>query len=177
MWIEGHINSEIIAKPADKIASLANINLPVNSKFIIVEEEGIGKEYPFSGEKLSIVLTVYKYHDFEEAIQKVNKIQEYQGAGHSCGIHSFNEDHILKLCLNTKTSRVMVRQPHIYGNSGDWGNGMPFTVSLGCGTWGGNIVSENITLKHYINTTWVSYPIEPIIPTDEELFGEIMIED
>jgi sulfoacetaldehyde dehydrogenase len=177
MWIEGHINSEIIAKPADKIASLARINLPVNSKFIIVEEEGIGKEYPFSGEKLSIVLTVYKYHDFEEAIQKVNKIQEYQGAGHSCGIHSFNEDHILKLCLNTKTSRVMVRQPHIYGNSGDWCNGMPFTVSLGCGTWGGNIVSENITLKHYINTTWVSYPIEQVIPTDEELFGEIMIED
>jgi sulfoacetaldehyde dehydrogenase len=177
MWIEGHINSEIIAQPADKIASLARINLPVNSKFIIVEEEGIGKEYPFSGEKLSIVLTVYKYHDFEEAIQKVNKIQEYQGAGHSCGIHSFNEDHILKLCLNTKTSRVMVRQPHIYGNSGDWCNGMPFTVSLGCGTWGGNIVSENITLKHYINTTWVSYPIEQVIPTDEELFGEIMIED
>jgi sulfoacetaldehyde dehydrogenase len=177
MWTEGHINSEIIAKPADKIASLAKINLPVNSKFIVVEEEGIGKDYPFSGEKLSIVLTVYKYHDFEEAIQKVNKIQEYQGAGHSCGIHSFNEDHIIQLCLNTKTSRVMVRQPHIYGNSGDWGNGMPFTVSLGCGTWGGNIVSENITLKHYINTTWVSYPIEPIIPTDEELFGEIMIED
>ena len=177
MWIEGHLNPEIIAKPAEKIAALAKINISKDSKFIIVEEDGIGKEYPFSGEKLSVVLTVYKYHEFEEAIHKVNKIQEYQGAGHSCGIHSFDENNILNLCLKTKTSRVMVRQPQVYGNSGDWCNSMPFTVSLGCGTWGGNIVSENICMKHYINTTWVSYPVEPKIPTDEELFGNIMLQD
>jgi len=177
MWVEGHLNPEIIAKPAEKIAAIAKIKLPGNSTFIIVEEEGIGKNYPFSGEKLSVVLTVYKYHDFEEAIRKVNKIQEYQGAGHSCGIHSFNESNILNLCLNTKTSRVMVRQPQVYANSGDWCNSMSFTVSLGCGTWGGNIISENICMKHYINVTWVAYPIEPKIPTDEELFGDIMIRD
>lgn len=177
MWTEGHLSTEIIAKPAAKIAAIAKIKLPDNSKFIIVEEEGIGKDYPFSGEKLSVVLAVYKYHDFEEAIQKVNKIQEYQGAGHSCGIHSFNENNIMNLCLNTKTSRVMVRQPQVYANSGDWCNSMPFTVSLGCGTWGGNIVSENICMKHYINVTWVAYPIEPKVPTDEELFGDIMIQD
>ena len=177
MWIEGRLNGEIIAQPAAKIAKLAGVKIPKDCKFLMVEEEGIGKEYPFSGEKLSVVLTVYKYKNFDEAIYKINKIQSYQGAGHSCGIHSFNEDHIMRLYLGTKTSRVMIRQPQVYGNSGDWCNGMPFTVSLGCGTWGGNIVSENIVMKHYLNTTWVSTPIEPKIPKDEELFGEVMFKD
>jgi len=177
MWIEGHLNPEIIAQPAEKIARLAGINLPQNCRFIIVQEHGMGKEYPFSGEKISVVLTVYKYSNFGEAIQKVNEIQEYQGAGHSCGIHSFDENHIMRLCLNTKTSRVMIRQPQVYGNSGDWCNGMPFTVTLACGIWGGNIVSENIVMKHYINTTWVSYPIESKVPTDEKLFGKIIFDD
>jgi len=102
MWINLKLNLEIIAKPVKRIAELAKINLPEDKKFIIVEEIGTGKEYPFSGEKLSVVLTVYKYNNFDEAIKKVNEIQAYQGAGHSCGIHSFNEDNILKLALNTK---------------------------------------------------------------------------
>lgn len=177
MWIDGQLNNDIVAQSAVRIAQMAGINLPEGRKFIAVEEEGVGKDYPFSGEKMSVVLTLYRYQDFEEAVRKVNAIQSYRGAGHSCGIHSFNEDHILQLSLATRTSRVMVRQPQNYGNSGDWCNGMPFTVTLGCGTWGGNIVSENIVLKHYLNITWVSSPIEPAIPEDEELFGNIMLED
>lgn len=177
LWIEGHLNPEIIAQPAKKIAEVAKIKTPLDCKFLIVEEEGIGKGFLFSGEKLSVVLTVYKYNDFNEAIEKINEIQKYQGAGHSCGIHSYNEEHIMLLCNNTKTSRVMIRQPQVYGNSGDWCNGMPFTVSLGCGTWGGNITSENITLKHYLNITWVSYPIDPLVPSDEYLFGKLIFED
>jgi len=70
----------------------------------------------------------------------------------------------------------MVRQATCIGNSGSWDNGMPFSLTLGCGTWGGNIASENITWKHMVNTTWVSYPISPVIPSDEELFGDIMRE-
>ncbi|MBZ4644517.1 MAG: sulfoacetaldehyde dehydrogenase [Petroclostridium sp.] len=174
LWVDGHLNPKIIAQPAQKIAQAAGIEIGEDKKFIMVEEQGIGKEYPFSGEKLSVVVTLYKYSSFEEAIEKVNKITDYQGKGHSCGIHSNNEDHILELGLKTKVSRIMVRQPQCYGNTGDWVNGMPFTMTLGCGTWGGNITSENITWKHFINTTWVASPIEPVIPTDEELFGDIM---
>ncbi len=177
MWADGHLNPNIIAKPVKKIAELAGIKCPDNCKFLMVEEEGTGKEHPFSGEKLSVVLTLYRYSEFKEAIELVNAIHSYQGAGHSCGIHSFNEENILQLSLNTRTSRVMVRQAHVFANSGDWCNGMPFTVSLGCGTWGGNIVSENICMKHYLNITWVSTPFDPIIPSDEELFGNIMYED
>ena len=177
MWIEGNLNPNIIAKPVSVIAKLASIGIPKSCKFIMVEENGVGKGYPFSGEKLSVVLTIYKYSEFDDAIQRVNLIQSYQGAGHSCGIYSFNKENIVKLSLKTKTSRVMVRQPQNYGNSGDWCNGMPFTVTMGCGTWGGNITTENIVLKHYLNITWVSEPIEPKIPRDEDLFGDIMLQD
>ena len=139
-----------------------------------MEETGSGKEYPFSGEKLSLIITVYKYAEIDDAIAIINANQAYQGAGHSCGIHSFNEEHIQKVYLNTKTTRVMVRQGMNTGNSGNWINGMPWTVTLGCGTWGGNVASENITLKHFINTTWVSKPIEREIPSMEEIFGDVM---
>ncbi|MGI6776671.1 MAG: aldehyde dehydrogenase family protein [Acetivibrionales bacterium] len=177
VWVDGHLNPGIIAQPAQRIASVAGISIPEGKKFIMVEEEGIGKDYPFSGEKLSVIVALYKYKEFSEAIGIVNSITDYQGKGHSCGIHSYNEQHILDLSLNTKTSRVMVRQPQCYANSGDWVNGMPFTLTLGCGTWGGNIASENITLKHFLNTTWVAFPIEPVIPDDRELFEGVMMVD
>ncbi len=76
--------------------------------------------------------------------------------------------------MNTNVSRMNVRQCHALANTGNWFNGLPFTTSLGCGSWGGNIVSENITWKHLINTTWVSRPFPPVKPTDEELFGYVM---
>ncbi|MGI6576142.1 MAG: aldehyde dehydrogenase family protein [bacterium] len=174
MWVDGHLSRDIVAQSAQTIGKVAGINIPADKKFIMVEETGIGPGFPFSGEKLSVVVTLYKYKEFGEAIAKVNKITAYQGSGHSCGIHSTDNERIIELALNTFTSRVMVRQPQCLANSGAWTNGMPMTLSLGCGTWGGNISSDNITWHKLINTTWVSFPIENNQPTDEELFGEIM---
>lgn len=94
------------------------------------------------------------------------------GKGHSCGIYSFSDDHIHRLGMAAPVSRIMVRQPNNRGNAGSAWNGMPPTSSMGCGTWGGNIVSENITLKHYMNTTWVARPIAKDMPSNEELFGD-----
>jgi sulfoacetaldehyde dehydrogenase len=135
---------------------------------------GIGADHPFSGEKLSVITAVYKFGPFSEAVDLVNAITKYQGMGHSCGIHSFNEDNIMELAMKTKVSRMNIRQGQAPANTGNWFNGMPFTTSLGCGSWGGNIASENITWKHMINTTWVSRPFPPVVPTDEELFGNVM---
>ncbi len=174
VWVDGHINRDIVAKPVERIAQIAGIEVPEGTKFIMVEETGAGKEYPFSGEKLSLVLTVYKYNSFDDAIAKVNEITNYSGLGHSCGIHSFNHDHIIKLAMNTRTTRVTVRQPHGAANSGNWYNGLAGTFSLGCGTWGGNIVSENVTQKHYINTTWVAEPIDRTEASDEEIYGDLL---
>ncbi|HHZ02674.1 MAG TPA: aldehyde dehydrogenase family protein [Tissierellia bacterium] len=176
MWKDGVLAREIIAQPATKIAEFIGLNIPEDRKFLMVEETNVGREYPFSGEKLSVTITLYKYKEFQDAIDRVNEITEYQGKGHSCGIHSRNEDHIIEYALKTKTSRLMVRQPQALANSGAWTNGMPMTLSLGCGTWGGNISSDNITWEKLLNITWVSYPIESTQPTDEELFGDVMYE-
>jgi sulfoacetaldehyde dehydrogenase len=174
MWADGRLSREIVAKPVERIAELAGITIPRQMKFIMVEETGIGKDHPFSGEKLSLVLTLYKYDTFDEAIEKVNQITGYSGLGHSCGIHSFDEEHIMQLALRTRTTRVLVRQPHGAGNSGNWFNGLANTFSLGCGTWGGNIVSENITQKHYMNTTWLAEPIDRQPASEEEIFGDLL---
>ena len=174
IWEDGHLSRDIVAQEPLKIAELAGITIPEDTKFILVEEDGVGPDHPFSGEKMCIVAAVHKVADFDAAVDKVNEITGYQGAGHSCGIYTYDNNHVDEYALRTKTSRVMVRQPQCYGNSGNWDNGLPFTLTLGCGTWGGNISSENITWKHFINTTWVSLPIPEKIPTDEELFGDIM---
>ncbi|PKM51976.1 MAG: aldehyde dehydrogenase [Firmicutes bacterium HGW-Firmicutes-7] len=175
MWDdEGHLSRFIVAQPAAKIAELASFEIPESKSFIMVEESGVGAEHPFSGEKMSVVMSLYKVKDFSEAVDQVNTITGYQGTGHSCGIHTTKLERIEELGNRVKVSRIMVRQSQCYGNSGNWDNGMPFTLTLGCGTWGGNIASENITWKHFINVTWASTPIEPVIPSDEELFGSAM---
>ena len=102
--------------------------------------------------------------------------QAYQGQGHSCGIYSYNDDNIMKLAAETRTSRVMVNQPQAASNSGNLWNGMRQTFSLGCGSWGGNSINHNITWRDLVNETWVSKPLAEtkVIPSDEELFGSVM---
>lgn len=177
MWKDGHLNRDIVAQPAQKIAAMANIVLDNDREFICVAETGIGAGFPFSGEKLSPVMALYKYSDFEDAVQMVNDITAYSGSGHSCGIHTFDDRRIKELGRRVKVSRIMVRQPQCLANSGAWTNGMPMSMTLGCGTWGGNAASENITWKNLLNYTYVSYEIPNHMPSDEELFGTIMREE
>ena len=173
MWPDGeHLNGAIVAQPIMKLASMAGLEIPEGTTFLMVEGQSVGKEDPFCKEKLSLVLTIWKYEQFEDAIKMVEDITALNGRGHSCGIHTTNEEHILKLGLRVKASRIMVNQPHSYGNSGNYNNGMPFTLTLGCGSWGGNITTENIHWKHYLNVTWISKPIPPVVPNEEEIFGE-----
>jgi sulfoacetaldehyde dehydrogenase len=173
MWDdEGHRTAPTIARPAAKIADLAGFTIPSGKKFLIVKEDKIGKEHRFSSEKLSPVLAIFKYSGFENALQMISKIYAVGGRGHSCGIYSFDDDHIDKLARLAPVSRMMVHQPQSKANSGSFTNGMAMTSSMGCGIWGGNITNENLTLKHYMQTTWVSRPIPEDRPCDAELFGE-----
>jgi sulfoacetaldehyde dehydrogenase len=173
MWdAEGHRTLDTVARPAHVIAQKAGFALPEGKQFLIVKEDKIGKEHKFSGEKLSVVMAVFKFSGFENALKMISAIFEVGGKGHSCGINSKNDDHIHRLASMAPVSRIMVRQPNVRGNAGSFTNGMPMTASLGCGTWGGNIVSENISVKHYMNTTWVSRPIPEDKPTEQELVGE-----
>ncbi len=169
---EGHRTSDTIAISAQRIAARAGFEIPADRKFIIVKEDHIGKDYLFSSEKLCVVLSIFKYSGFQNALEMVKQIFEVGGKGHSCGIYSFNDEHIHQLALIAPVSRIMVRQPQSKANAGAFNNGMPMTSSLGCGTWGRNSTSENIHLKHYMNVTWVSRPIAEDRPSEQELFGE-----
>ena len=161
-----------MAQPAPKLAAAAGFSIPDDRTFIIVEQDEIGREHRFSGEKLTTLMAVFRYHGFDDALDKVRRIYEVAGKGHSCGIFSYDEDHIDALARVAPVSRIMVRQPQSKANAGSFTNGMPMTSSLGCGVWGGNVTNENISLKHYLNVTWVSYPIPEDRPSEQELFGD-----
>jgi sulfoacetaldehyde dehydrogenase len=166
------INPAIIAQSARKIAAEAGLDVPEDTSILMVRGELPVEEDLFTGEKISPVLTVWKYDAFTEGLKRLIEITDFAGTGHSCGIHTFNEDYIETLGLEMRTSRIMVRQPQAPANGGNFFNGMPSTVTLGCGTWGGNITTENIYYKHFLNITWVSTPFEPKKPSDEEMWGD-----
>jgi acyl-CoA reductase-like NAD-dependent aldehyde dehydrogenase len=173
MWdSEGRRTIETVARAASVIAEKAGFVLPDGKTFIIVLEDQIGNSHRFSGEKLSPVLAIFRYSGFDNALGMVSQILDVGGKGHSVGIASLDDSHIHRLASMAPVSRIMVRQPNVRGNAGSFSNGMPQTASLGCGTWGGNITSENISVKHYMNTTWVSRPIPEDRPSEQELLGE-----
>jgi sulfoacetaldehyde dehydrogenase len=161
----------VIAKPASHIAELAGFAIPADRTFLIVEEDGAGPDHPFSGEKLSVVLALYRYGgDIAGAVDVVNAVTAYQGLGHTCGIHTSRDAHVDALARGTKTARVMVNQ-NLNEGAGSARNRLPFTLSLSCGTWGGNITTENVNARHFVNLTWVSRPVAALAVAEEDLFG------
>jgi len=174
MWPDGgHIPAiSVIAKSASAVAELAGIDLPEGKSFLVVDEDGTGHDHPFSGEKLSVVLSYYKYGGgIDNAVDLVNDITSYQGWGHTCGIHTSSDDHVDALAFGTKTARVVVNQ-NLNEAAGSPRNGMPYTLSLACGTWGGNITTENVNVRHYMNLTWITRPVTPRQITPESVFAD-----
>ena len=166
------INPKIVAQSALKIANDAGLVVLDSIKVLMVQgAQDIENDF-FSQEKLSPVLTLFKYKTFEEGYHILVRLTDNYGTGHSCGIHTSNQAYIEHLGANMRSSRIMVNQAQAPANGGAFFNGMPSTVSLGCGTWGGNITTENINYKHFINVTWVSEYFTPIRPSDEEIFGK-----
>lgn len=177
MWVlnrKGYIglNPKIVAQSAKKIAKDAGLNVPSSANMLVVEGEMPVEKDRYSEEKLSPVLTIWKYSTFEEGLDILKRLTTVAGTGHSCGIHTNNEKYINRIALEMKSSRIMIRQPQAPANGGNFFNGMPSTVTLGCGTWGGNVTTENINYKHFMNITWVSFPITPVKPTDDEMWGD-----
>lgn len=172
MWPDGKLASAVTAKSASTIARLAGIERAAHARFLMVEETGAGEEYLFSHEKLSPVLTVYRAKTFDQACEIVRGIYAYEGAGHSIGIHTKHDDHIMKLGLELPVARVIVNQAHCFANGGNFDNGLPFSLSMGCGTWGGNSISDNMNYKHFLNTTRIARVIPKNEPTENDLFGE-----
>lgn len=173
MWPDGKLSSAVIGQNATVIAERAGLNevAALTPRILMVEESRVGPDAPFSGEKLSPVLTVYTAAHFEDAIHIVERIYAHQGAGHSVSLHSQKEERALQLGQRLPVSRVIVNQAHAIATGGSFDNGLPFSLSMGCGTWGKNNFSENMNYRHYLNITRISKPIAEHVPTEAEVFG------
>jgi sulfoacetaldehyde dehydrogenase len=173
MFPGGKLSPEVTAQSVSRICAIARLTRSdlVNAKCLMVEETGAGRQYPFSGEKLSPVLAVYRARDFDDAFNIMRTIYDYMGDGHSCGIHTESDAHIERLAREMTVCRVIVKQAHTFANGGSFDNGLPFSLSMGCGTWGGNSFSENLNYRHFMNITRVVRPIPPREPTVEDIFG------
>ncbi|WP_254434705.1 aldehyde dehydrogenase family protein [Magnetospirillum sp. UT-4] len=168
----GKLSRDLIARDAAVFAE--RVGLPEEAKkarFFMVEEDGVGKAHPFSGEKLSLVLAVYRAADFNAAKDQVRRILDFQGRGHSCGIHTNDMDHARRLAEELEVVRVLVNFAHTFGNGGGFNSGLNFTLSMGCGTWGRNSITENLNYRHFLNITHLVTPIPEDKPGEDELFG------
>lgn len=175
LWKDGHLNVDCIIHSPQHIAKMAGFVVPDDCTFIMAEESHWGKEYPLTSEKLAPVVAVWKFDNIDGAIALVNNIHSISGAGHSCSIHSADQANIMKFATNTRTSRVAVNTNTGVNNGGANNNKMPWTFTLGCGTWGGNAYSENNSFKHYYNTTWVYRMMpEKSAPKKEDVFGSLL---
>jgi sulfoacetaldehyde dehydrogenase len=173
MWPQGKLSPAVIGQSAQRVAELAGlIEVAASSPAVLlVEEDGFGDAHPFSGEKLCPVLTLYRASDFDHAVHIVKCLYAYQGAGHSVGLHSARPERALQLGLTLPVCRVIVNQAHCIATGGSFDNGLPFSLSMGCGTWGKNNFSDNMNYRHYLNITRISRPIAAREPTEDDVLG------
>lgn len=170
MWPDGKLSSAVIGQSAAVVAQRAGFALGQPS-ILMVEEDGVGEAHPFSGEKLCPVLAVYRVSTFDDAARLVERLYAFQGAGHSVGLHTRREERALALGLSLPVSRVIVNQAHCIATGGSFDNGLPFSLSMGCGTWGRNNFSDNMTVRQFMNITRVSRPIAEQVPSEADIFG------
>lgn len=173
MWADGKLSGAVTAQPPDKIAALAGLDSPQAraAEYFLVEEDGYGPDHPFSGEKLSVVAAVYKFSNLDEAIDRIQNLLDYQGAGHSCGIYTKTGDHARLVASRLRVARVLVNQAHCFGTGGSFDNGLGFTLTMGAGTWAGNSISDNLSYRHFLNITRLARVIPPREPSESDLWG------
>ncbi len=182
MWPEGKLSPAVIGQSAAVIAERAGEVAGADRaawraiaarqpRILLVDEDGVGHDHPFSGEKLSPVLTLFAARDFADACAVVERIYAFEGAGHSVGLNTAREERALELGLTLPVSRVIVNQAHSIATGGSFDNGLPFSLSMGCGTWGRNNFSENMNYRHYLNITRISRPIPERVPSERDIFG------
>lgn len=178
LWPDGHLNRDIIAKDADILLEKLGLvgKVPADTRFIAVETDGIGPDHPLSGEKLSRVVALYRARDYDHAVDLTRRILLHQGAGHSLGVHSTHPERPVQLGAMMPTCRVIVNQAHCFATGGAFDNGLPFSLSMGCGSWGGNSIDDNLHWKHFMQRTKVVRPIAPQEPTLDAVFADYWAE-
>ena len=172
LFAEGKLNRNMIARDIHVLAEVAGLKLDADARFVLIESGGIGPEHPETGEKLSLVSTLYTARDFEHAHEIAHDIMDFLGAGHSVGLHTSQRERAMTLGQSMPTCRVIVNQAHCFATGGSFDNGMPFSLSMGCGSWGGNSIDDNLNYRHFMNITKVVEPIPEVVPSVDGLFAD-----
>ncbi|MEM9144953.1 MAG: aldehyde dehydrogenase family protein [Pseudomonadota bacterium] len=172
MWPDGHLSRAVVAQDAEKAVAALGVAVPSGTKYLAVETTGIGPDHPLSGEKLSRVLALYRARDFAHALEITRDLQRHQGAGHSVGLHTAEDARAMALATAVPTCRVIVNQAHCFATGGSFDNGMPFSLSMGCGSWGGNSIDDNLHWRHFLQTTKIVRAIPPREPSLDEIFAD-----
>jgi acetaldehyde dehydrogenase (acetylating) len=155
-------NPALVGRPATYIAQQAGVTVPAGTRVLIAELAGVGRDFPLSIEKLCPVLSFYVVKDWREGCERCKQILRYGGMGHTMSIHSRNDDIILQFGLKKPAYRIVVNSPTTHGSIG-LTTGLDPAMTLGCGGYGGNITSDNISPRHLLNIKRLAYEIKPAV--------------
>tara|TARA_B100001029_G_scaffold44322_2_gene34847 strand:- start:9981 stop:11369 length:1389 start_codon:yes stop_codon:yes gene_type:complete len=169
---DGYLNKDVVGKSATDVGKMAGIDIPESARLILLPADGSGTEDVLAKEKLCPVIAIVPYSTFEEAVLMAKANLLVEGAGHSAALHSNDDKNIEKAGLELPISRLVVNQPSSTTAGGSLTNGFAPTTTLGCGSWGGNSISENLDYKHLMNVSRIGKIIpDKEVPTDEEIWA------
>ena len=173
-WHDGHLNRNMLAKDIDAVLDTLEFTdaAPEGTKFLVVPATAIGPDAPISGEKMALFFALYRASDFATAKEMAREIHAYQGRGHSLGLHSKDDDRARELAMDMQACRIIVNQAHCFATGGSFDNGLPFSLSMGCGSWGGNSIDDNLNWTHFVNHVRIARPIASVEPTVDEMFAD-----
>jgi sulfoacetaldehyde dehydrogenase len=173
-WHDGHLNRNMLAQDIDAVLRILGMadTAPNGTKFLVAPATGIGPEHPVSGEKMALFLALYRASDFADAKAKARAIHDYQGRGHSLGLHSQNDQRAHELAMEMQACRIIVNQAHCFATGGSFDNGLPFSLSMGCGSWGGNSIDDNLNWTHFVNRVRIARQIPPVEPSLDDIFAD-----
>jgi succinate-semialdehyde dehydrogenase len=172
VFVDGHLNKDVVGRTAREIGALAGIDVPASARIILLPAKGAGTADILAKEKLCPVVAILPYKTFTEAVSKAKANLLVEGAGHSAALHSNNEKNIREAGVELPISRLVVNQASSLTAGGSLTNGFAPTTTLGCGSWGGNSISENLDYKHLMNVSRIGKVITgKKVPTDEEIWA------
>jgi succinate-semialdehyde dehydrogenase len=169
---DGRLNKDVVGRSCREIGALAGIDVPASVRVILLPASGAGTEDVLAKEKLCPVVAIMPYKNFKDAVAKAKANLLLEGAGHSAGLHSNTEANIRYAGVELPVSRLVVNQPCSFTAGGSLTNGFAPTTTLGCGSWGGNSISENLDYKHLMNVSRIGKVItNKKVPTDAEIWA------
>lgn len=162
LFTDGHITGAVVGQSVQDLAKMAKVEVPADTKVIVIEGDGVGNDDILCKEKMCPVMVALKYDNFDEALKIAQINLEVEGKGHSCAIHSNNKEHVEQAGVYLTVSRLVVNQPCSSSAGGALTNGFAYTTTLGCGTWGNNSISENLNFRHLINVSQIGNNVDNV---------------